>query len=209
MWWAEIASLKVTVAASMPKDHDLIAHDSTVELGAHLDESDGPISIGARTRICRGAIIKGPVVIGSDCLIGCSTFVRGPTRIGNRVKIGFSAEVKQADIRDDVSIGPMCFVADSRLDQHAYLGAMVRTSNQRLDRNTVQVRQDGQNVETGMSKLGCWIGARASLGIQTIILPGRVIAPDSLFEPRLTINRNYPTGHYRAVESVELVTKGN
>lgn len=209
MWWADIASLNDTVAASMPAQPDRIARNSEVELGAHLDERGGPISIGERTRICRGAIIKGPVVIGSDCLIGSSTFVRGPTRIGNRVKIGFCAEVKQADIRDDVSIGPMCFVADSQLDQHAYLGAMVRTSNQRLDRKPVQVRQDSQTVETGMSKLGCWIGASSSLGIQTIILPGRVIAPESLFEPRITINRNYPTGHYRAVESVELVKKGN
>ena len=43
------------------------------------------------------------------------------------------------------------------------------------------------------------------LGVQVIVLPGRVIAEDSLFEPRITIARNHPSGRYRAKQIVERV----
>lgn len=62
---------------------------------------------------------------------------------------------------------------------------------------------DGETVDTGLEKLGCLIGARAALGIQVIILPGRVVAPDSIFAPRITIEKNLPPGRYRAIQQLE------
>ena len=132
--------------------------------------------------------------------------VRGPTLIGDEVRIGFASEIKQAMIADRVMIGPQCFVSDSKIDESAYLGAQVRTSNQRLDRAAITVRDGEREIATNADKLGCWIGARSALGIQVIVLPGRVIAEDSLFEPRVTIARNHPTGRYRARQSLELVS---
>ena len=206
MWWDDIHSLGARVAAmAVPAGHGRVDGTAIVEPGAVLDESRGPIVIGARTRICGGALLRGPLMIGADCLIGNLTMVRGPTLIGDEVRIGFATEVKQAMIGNRVSIGPQCFVSDSRVDDDAYLGAQVRTSNQRLDRQPIAVREGEREFATGSDKLGCWIGARASLGIQVIVLPGRVIAEDSLFEPRITVGRNYPSGHYRARQAVELV----
>ena len=201
MWWAEVQRLaeRVTVSASR------IDPTAVIEPGAILDDTGGAIVIGARTRVCAGAVLRGPLAIGADCLIGNLTMVRGPVLIGDEVRIGFATEVKQVLIGDRVSIGPQCFVSDSRVDDDAYLGAQVRTSNQRLDRQSITVRDGEQEIATGSDKLGCWIGARASLGIQVIVLPGRVIAEDSLFEPRITVARNYPSGHYRARQAVELV----
>jgi bifunctional UDP-N-acetylglucosamine pyrophosphorylase/glucosamine-1-phosphate N-acetyltransferase len=153
--------------------------------------------------VCAGAIIRGPVIIGAGCLIGNQAMVRGPALIEDGVRIGFATEIKNAEIRTGSLIGPMCFIADSRIDEEAYLGAQVRTSNQRLDRATVKVRHETGELDSGRDKLGCWIGARSSLGIQVIVLPGRVVAPGSLFEPRVTIARNYPAGRYRAQQSIE------
>ena len=205
MWWRDIETLGQTAAALAASAPDKCAASSIVEPGAMLDESDGPIVIGKGSRICGGAVVRGPVVIGDNSMIGNYAIVRGPTVIGNGVRIGFATEIKQAQIGDDVAIGPQCFVADSRIDAGAYLGAQVRTSNQRLDRQPVSVRHGGREYPGVRDKLGCWIGARASLGIQVIVLPGRVIEPDSVFEPRVTINRNYPSGHYRLKQAVELV----
>ena len=120
---------------------------------------------------------QGPLEIGSDCLIGNLAIVRGPARIGNGTRIGFATEIKNAIIDERVTIGPQCFVADSKIESEAYLGAQVRTSNHRLDKATVKVMVDGEAVDTGLEKLGCLIGARSALGIQVIILPGRIIAP--------------------------------
>ncbi|CAN5378680.1 acetyltransferase [soil metagenome] len=203
MWWAEIRDLSVHLTAVTADRAQSIDPTATIEQGALIDESGGPVVIGARSKVCAGAILKGPIAIGEDCLIGNRAMLRGPTIIGNGVRIGFSAELKQALIADDVSIGPMCFVADSRIDRGAYLGALVRTSNHRLDGKPVCVRDGDRSIDTGCEKLGCWVGSDASLGIQVIVLPGRVVAPGSTFEPRVTVDRNYPAGRYRLKQILE------
>lgn len=202
MWWRELqrqsAALRATASGQLR-----VHREAEVADGAILDTSRGSISIGPRTRICPGAYIEGPVVIGSDCLVGNLAMIRGTTSIGDGTRIGFSTEIKNALIEERVSIGPQCFIADSKIECDAYLGAQVRTSNHRLDKRNVEVIVDGQRIDTGMEKLGCLIGARASLGIQVILLPGREVAPDSIFAPRITVEKNLPTGRYRLAQQLE------
>jgi bifunctional UDP-N-acetylglucosamine pyrophosphorylase/glucosamine-1-phosphate N-acetyltransferase len=204
MWWADLEALPAAIAAEASRrDGPAVDPAADVHADAVLDDSQGPILIGARTRVCRGATIRGPALIGADCLIGDQAMLRGPVAIGDGTRIGFATELKNAIIDEGVAIGPMCFVADSRLEREAYLGALVRTSNHRLDRANVTVMVDGRAVDSGRDKLGCLIGARASLGIQVIILPGRIVAPDSLFGPRVTIEKNLPAGRYRLAQQIE------
>lgn len=199
MWWSEIDQLP---SSAVDGNDGRIDPRAIIEDGAVLDDRLGPISIGAETKICTGAIVRGPTKVGRHCVIGNAAILRGPTIIGDDVSIGYATEVKQARISAGVRIGPMCFVADSVVDEEAYLGAMVRTSNHRLDGQIVSAFNDEILISTGRDKLGCWIGAKAALGIQVIILPGRVVAAHSIFEPRITIERNYPTGHYRLTQSI-------
>lgn len=204
MWWRELQAQAREFGELLPDqlrvDIDRSAH---VSGSATLDASRGPIFVGARTQICDGAYIQGPVTIGADCLIGNLAMVRGSTSIGSHSRIGFAAEVKNSIIEDGVMIGPQCFVADSKIEREAYLGAQVRTSNHRLDREKIRVLVDGNWIDTGLEKLGCLIGARSSLGIQVIILPGRMIAPDSSFAPRITVEKNLPPGRYRLAQQLE------
>jgi bifunctional UDP-N-acetylglucosamine pyrophosphorylase/glucosamine-1-phosphate N-acetyltransferase len=157
---------------------------------------EGEVRIGPRSKICAGAFIQGPAQIGADCLIGNNAMVRGPLSMGDGTRIGFSVEIKNAVIGSRVGIGPLCYVADSVIEDEAYLGAMVRTSNHRLDRQTVKAMVGVSLHDTGLEKLGAHIGAHASLGIQVIILPGRAVASGSLFGPRITIDKNYPSARY-------------
>jgi len=203
VWWRELERQAADLARSGAAGELRIDPTADVAETAALDASFGPVIIGARTRICPGAFIQGPVVIGADCLIGNLAMVRGATAIGAGSRIGFATEIKNALIEEEVSIGPQCFVADSKIERGAYLGAQVRTSNHRLDKRTVEVLVDGERVDTGLEKLGCRIGARAALGIQVILLPGREVAPDSIFAPRVTIEKNLPTGRYRLAQPLE------
>jgi len=206
MWWREIIALGERFAAAVPGPQGSIDPSAVIEPGATLDGSRGPIVIGAGVRVCAGAVIRGPAFIDNDTLIGNQALLRGPVIIGAGVRVGFAAEIKNALIADRVSIGPMCFVADSKVDADAYLGALVRTSNQRLDRAGITVAHGGAYIPSGTDRLGCWIGAGASLGIQVIVLPGRTIAPGALFEPRITVTRNLPAGHYRVRQALETLT---
>jgi len=203
VWWRELEALQGACVLAERGLELCVDETAIIADSAILDPLRGPIVIGARTRICPGAHIAGPVEIGSDCLIGNNSMVRGPTRIGDGTRVGFSTEIKAAIIAPGVTIGPQCFVADSKVETGAYLGAQVRTSNHRLDKKNVTVMIDGAPVDTGMEKLGCLIGAHAALGIQVIVLPGREVAPGSLFAPRVTVERNLPPGRYRPAQQLE------
>jgi UDP-N-acetylglucosamine diphosphorylase / glucose-1-phosphate thymidylyltransferase / UDP-N-acetylgalactosamine diphosphorylase / glucosamine-1-phosphate N-acetyltransferase / galactosamine-1-phosphate N-acetyltransferase len=204
VWWRELQAQEREFGALLTDPHVADVHPSAfVSDSATLDTSRGAIFVGARSRICDGAYVQGPVAIGADCLIGNLAMIRGSTSIGGGTRIGFAAEIKNAIIEDDVTIGPQCFVADSKIEREAYLGAQVRTSNHRLDKDSVKVLVEGEWVDTGMEKLGCLIGAGSSLGIQVIVLPGRMIAPGSSFAPRITVEKNLPPGRYRLAQQLE------
>src|SRR5690606_7112307 len=134
MWWLDLDNQR---ALSLPETH--IDESANIHPTTTLDTTAGPIYIGRRTKVCAGAFIYGPAYIGDDCMIGNFAMMRGPITLGNKVRIGFATELKNALIGEGVAIGPQCFVSDSRVDQHAYLGAQVRTSNHRLDKKHVSV----------------------------------------------------------------------
>lgn len=157
----------------------------------------GVVHVGPGAKICHGAYIEGPVWIGEGCLIGNNTMIRGPLKIGDRSIVGFGAELKNAIIGNGVAVGPQCYVADSIVGNGVVLGAQVRTSNWRIDKATIfSSLPEGALVDTGLTKLGCLIGAKAALGIQCIVYPGRIVAPGSTFEPRISIVKNFPAGRY-------------
>lgn len=204
MWWNELEALPARIAAiGAAKNSAAIDPHAQIQPGAILDDSAGPILIGPGTIVCQGATIRGPAMIGADCLIGNQAIVRGPVSIGDATRIGFATEVKNSTIADSVTIGPLCYVADSAIEREAYLGALVRTSNHRLDQRNVDVLIDGAPVDSGRDKLGCRIGARASIGIQVIILPGRIVAADTQIGPRIVVEKNLPTGRYRLKQQLE------
>jgi bifunctional UDP-N-acetylglucosamine pyrophosphorylase/glucosamine-1-phosphate N-acetyltransferase len=204
VWWRELQAQAREFRDLPPEGHGASVDPSAhVADSATLDTTRGSIKVGARTRICDGAFIQGPITIGADCLIGNLAMIRGSTSIGPGTRIGFAAEVKNSIIEDQVTIGPQCFVADSKIEKDSYLGAQVRTSNHRLDKENVKVLVDSEWIDTGLEKLGCLIGARSSLGIQVIVLPGRIIQPGTSFAPRITVEKNLPSGRYRLAQQLE------
>jgi UDP-N-acetylglucosamine diphosphorylase / glucose-1-phosphate thymidylyltransferase / UDP-N-acetylgalactosamine diphosphorylase / glucosamine-1-phosphate N-acetyltransferase / galactosamine-1-phosphate N-acetyltransferase len=195
MWWNELG-IQQSALAQLRRNISPVADVSPDAMLL------GDVVVGAGTRICGGAVIQGPVRIGRDCLIGNNAFIRGATVIGDGCRIGYATELKQARLGRDVTVGPQCFVADSLVDDRAYLGALVRTSNHRLDGACVKVMQDGALLDTQLDKLGAWIGADAALGVAVIILPGRVVAPGTQLGPRVTVEKNLPPGRYRLAQQL-------
>jgi len=195
MWWNDLAAMADALSTLPPHV------DSSAQVSPRAIVR-GEVRIAAGSRICDGAQLHGPVSIGRDCLIGNNALLRGPLHIGDGVRIGFASELKNALIGDGACIGPQCFIADSRVDARAYLGALVRTSNHRLDGATVTVHIGDTVIDSQRDKLGAWIGEGAALGVGVIILPGRIVAPGSQFGPRITVERNLPPGRYRLLQSL-------
>ncbi len=188
-WWEVVKSLDGTLSGlSRQIDTEIDDHE--------LLNMTGAVEVGRGTQICHGAVIRGPVRIGEDCLIGNNAFIRGPAIIGDRVSIGFSSEVKNAIIGDDVWVGPLCFVADSMVGDGAFLGALVRTSNMMLNKGSVKVMDEGFFVDTGMQKLGALISKNVNLGVGVVVLPGRIILPETTIGPHIVVEKNLEPGVY-------------
>lgn len=194
MWWNELDLIELKIL-ELSKNQEKKINDNEVK-NIIIDETQGPVIIGVDTIINENVIIKGPVFIGKNCLIGNNTFIRGNTYIGNHVKLGFSTEVKNSIIEDEVTIGPQSFIADSKIECGAYLGAQVRTSNHRLDQQNIKVVMDGQFIDTQKQKLGCLIGKGSKLGVQVVILPGRIIAEKTVIGPKILVEKNLASGKY-------------
>ncbi|EFH6044931.1 transferase, partial [Escherichia coli] len=52
-----------------------------------------------------------------------------------------------------------------------------------------------------------YIGQRSRLGVQVIILPGRIISPNTQLGPRVIVERNLPAGTYSLRQ--ELIRTGD
>lgn len=105
MWLSDVDK---PAGAAEVKVSGIVDPAAVIEPGVILNEDRGPIDVGARTRICAGAVITGPVRIGADCVVGPSVVIRGPCVIGDDVHIGHSSEISRTPIAAGTRIGPRC-----------------------------------------------------------------------------------------------------
>jgi bifunctional UDP-N-acetylglucosamine pyrophosphorylase/glucosamine-1-phosphate N-acetyltransferase len=161
-----------------------------------------PMYAGNNTFISDDAILNGKIVIGDNCMIGNGAVIRGNVIIENNVRIGYGTEIKESIIREKTTIGPLCYIGDSLIEKEVYMGALVRTSNHRLDKEIIK-SWNGEIFEaTGLEKLGAWVKEKTVLGIGVVILPGRIVPENSIFEPHIIITKNYVPGHYRLEQNI-------
>lgn len=156
----------------------------------------GTLKIGTNTFISEDAILRGNIIIGDNCMIGNGVIIRGNVIIEDNVRAGYGVEIKDSIIRKNTTIGPLCYIGDSYVEEDVYMGALVRTSNHRLDRKSIKSWNGEYFEDTGFEKLGSLIGKNSSLGIGVVILPGRIVPEYSIFAPHIVITKNYPTGEY-------------
>ena len=142
----------------------------------------GSLIAGNNVRIGKNVRLEGNIILSSDVVITDDCFLRGDVFLGADVRLGRSVEIKDCLIGNSCSIGPLSFLGDSILGKEAYLGALVRTSNERLDRGTIELRLGGNKFNVG-SKFGCIIGDNVQIGLQSSIMPGRIIPKGSILPP--------------------------
>ena len=152
-----------------------LGSDVSVEPGSVFDVRDGPIrleegvTVRAHTRLSGPAFVgRGSTVLGgalSECSIGPVCKIRGEVECS--VVLGY------ANKAHDGFLG------------HAYLGRWVNlgafTTNSDLKNNYGQVRVGGPSgpMETGLMKVGCFLGDHVKTGIGTFLNTGTVIGVGS------------------------------
>ncbi|MCP4567756.1 MAG: hypothetical protein GY841_09285 [FCB group bacterium] len=163
--------------------------EARVDTSARILSPDN-IYIAAGAEIGANAVIDnrhGPVIIDRNAMIGPLSYIEGPCYIGP------DTQIFRGNIREGCSFGPSCRVGGEVEESifqgftnkyhdgflgHAYLGSWVNlgamTTNSDLKNNykNITVSVNGRSVDTGLMKIGSYIGDHSKTGIGTLLNTG-------------------------------------
>ncbi|MBI2875450.1 MAG: NTP transferase domain-containing protein [Candidatus Tectomicrobia bacterium] len=144
---------------------------------------EGPVHIQEGVVIESGTTLRGPCYIGANSYIGHNVLVRKYASLGPGTQVGFGVELKNCVLFGHSKVGRLSFLGDSVIGEGVYLGAGIVTVNGNLDGSSVQVRLSGQNRNTGLEKLGAFIGDGARIGAGHTLSAGTVIRAEETLPP--------------------------
>jgi bifunctional UDP-N-acetylglucosamine pyrophosphorylase/glucosamine-1-phosphate N-acetyltransferase len=149
----------------------------------------GPVIIGDGAEVKAGAVLQGPCYVGPHCFIGNNVLLRSYTSLGNHSVIGFGVELKNSVLMDGSRVGRLSFIGDSVIGEGVDIGAGTMTINRELDDRVIEVPIGARRVSTHLSKVGAFIGDRATLGAGHTLAPGTVVGVAAVV-PSRTSYRN-------------------
>ncbi len=161
-------------------------HESVKLQGASVK---GPVRIAKGAEISSGAVLEGPSYIGPGSFIGHNALIRPYTSIGAGSVIGQSVEMKNCVLFPKVIVGRMCFIGDSVVGENVDIGAGVMTINHTMDNGEISVRINKKKTESGLTKLGAFIGDNAIIGASNTIESGAIIDAGIKIDHNLSVNK--------------------
>lgn len=152
-----------------------LGEGATIEAGVTLDLRTGPIRLDAGAHVEGPARLKGPLYMGPDStILGGSV---GDSSIGPVCRV-------RGEVTHSVFLGYDNKAHDGHIG-HALVGRWVNlgafTTNSDLKNNYASVRvwtPDG-DVDSGLTKVGCFLGDHVTTGIGTLLNTGAVIGAGS------------------------------
>ncbi len=147
----------------------------------------GNIILGKGSVIKNGAYIEGPVVIGENTVIGPNCYIRAGTTIGDDCKIGNAVEIKNSIIGNHVNVCHLSYLGDSVMGDNINIGAGTVAANVRLDKKNIEVAVNGDLVDSGRKKLGVIMSDNTQTGINSSIMPGTTINPETFIYPSTVV----------------------
>ena len=124
-------------------------------------------------------------IIGANTEVRHCAFVRGAALVGENCVVGNSVELKNAILFDCVQTPHYNYVGDSILGYRSHMGAGSITSNVKSDKTLVVIKdkENGEEIETGIKKVGAFLGDYVEVGCNSVLCPGSVIGPHSNIYP--------------------------
>ena len=146
-----------------------------IDPGAVLDTTSGPVILAAGARLHAPCRVTGPVYVGPG-----STVLGGAIRsssIGPACKV--RGEVESTIMFGYTNKAHDGFLGHSVVGRWVNLGAMTSNSDLKHSYGSVRLELDGGTVDTGLTKVGCFLGDHVRTGIGTVLDTGTVIGAGS------------------------------
>jgi len=156
----------------------------------------GPIGIARNTRIRSGTYIEGPVYIDGEADIGPNCYIRPYTSIGSKCRIGNACEVKNSLLLENTHLAHLSYIGDSVVGANCNFGAGTITANLRLDDATVKVRVKDKLEDSGMRKLGAFIGDGVKTAVNVNLMPGVKIGFGAWIGPNTSVYSDVEPGEF-------------
>jgi len=160
--------------------------DSTVKLlgNVHLE---GAVRIGPDVTIESGTVLKGPCYIGANSYVGNNSLIRNFSAIGPNSMVGYGSELKNCVLFGNNDVGRLSFVGDSVLGENVKSGSGLTTVNHTVDYSRITCSSNSDLVETGLTKLGVFIGDSVSIGARHTLGPGSIVESGKIIADCITL----------------------
>jgi NDP-sugar pyrophosphorylase family protein len=103
--------------------------------------------------------------------------------VGEGAVVGNSTELKNVILFNKVQVPHYNYVGDSILGFRAHMGAGSITSNVKSDKKLVVIKSGSDTIETGLKKVGAFLGDNVEVGCGSVLNPGTVVGRESNIYP--------------------------
>lgn len=179
----DLFKIKNYILRNLP---NYISEKAQIKKGAIIK---GDIYIESGAIIYENAVIKGPCYIGKNVIIGNFSLLRECCIMEENSLIGCYAEMKNAILMKNSSMHSG-FIGDSVIGENSHLGAGFISANKRFDNQDIKVDIKNNKINSGLKKLGAFIGSDVNIGIQSATMPGVIIGNRSIIYPGKKIFEN-------------------
>lgn len=149
-----------------------IAPSAVIHPMVVLDTNGGPVVIEDGVKVFPHTRIEGPCYIGKDSQI-VGGKIREGCSIGPVCRVG--GEVEESIIHGYSNKYHDGFLGHAYVGEWVNLGALTTNSDLKNDYSTVEVKLNGQTIDTGDTKVGSFIGDHTKTSIGTLFNTGTIV----------------------------------
>ena len=150
------------------------------------------IWIAKSAHVFESAYIKGPCIIGENTEVRHCAFIRGNALVGSDCVVGNSTELKNVILFNHVQVPHYNYVGDSILGAYAHMGDGSITSNVKSDKKNIVIKDGTTRIETGLRKIGAFLGDHVEIGCGSVLNPGSLIGRGTIVYPLSSVRGAVP-----------------
>jgi UDP-N-acetylglucosamine diphosphorylase / glucose-1-phosphate thymidylyltransferase / UDP-N-acetylgalactosamine diphosphorylase / glucosamine-1-phosphate N-acetyltransferase / galactosamine-1-phosphate N-acetyltransferase len=170
-WWRKGVPVARGLTISGPVERCLIAHTARIEPMVHIDTTKGPVLIEEGVLVQSFSRIEGPCYLGSETRV-ISARIHGGS-IGPQCRIG--GEIEASIVHGYSNKAHEGFLGHSYLGEWVNFGAGTQTSDLRTDYGSVRMMVNGQRIDTGLLKVGSFVGDHTKTSINMLFNTGTMV----------------------------------
>ena len=159
----------------LPKIKGFIAELGPTLPKDRFEERSPHVWVAKSAKVFDSAYLGEYLIVDEEAEIRQCAFIRGSAIVGKGTVVGNSTELKNVVLFNHVQVPHYNYVGDSILGHRSHMGAGSITSNVKSDKTLVVVKDQTEQIETGLKKFGAMLGDFVEVGCNSVLNPGTVI----------------------------------